>query len=220
MPANPGTTNPILLSRLADWRDHPAWGEFFARYSPMVRSRCRRFHLDDDGADDVSQWIWIGLSQRLLTFRYDPNGSFRAWLRRYCDSRLIDRLRGQGTVRVIPIDEAFGRDGPLEPVGGDPPEDDESPTTERPRLQSLAAEIHEHVRVQVKPETWKAFWLVAVEDRSVREAAETLGKSYAATFAAQKRVRHMLREEGRKVLEGSGGADIPTRSGDASRDPI
>ena len=162
-------------------------------------ARCCRFHLNEDAAEDVCQQIWIGLSHRLLTFRYDPNGSFRAWLRRYCDSRLIDRLREPGSVRDIPIDEVFGPDGPLAPSVGDPSEDDEPPATERPRLLTLAAEIHEHVRLRVNPDTWRAFWLVAVEDRSVQEAAATLGKSYAATFAAQKRVRLRLREEGRRL---------------------
>ncbi|MFI5457896.1 MAG: sigma-70 family RNA polymerase sigma factor [Isosphaerales bacterium] len=220
MPANPGTTNPILLLRLADWRDHPAWGEFVARYAPLVRSRCRRFHLDDDATDEVCQRIWIGLSQRLLTFRYDPTGSFRSWLRRYCDSRLIDRLRERGSVGDVSLDQAFGPDGPPAKGGGARAEDDEPRETEHPRLLTLAAEIHEHVRVQVNPETWRAFWLVAVEDCSVREAADNLGKSYAATFAAQKRVRRMLREEGRKVLEESGEAGSAPRMGSAFRAPI
>jgi len=220
MPANPGTTNPILLLRLADWRDHPAWSEFVARYAPLVRSRCRRFQLDDDATEEVCQRIWIGLSHRLLTFRYDPTGSFRSWLRRYCDSRLIDRFRERGSAGDILLDQAFGPDGPLAPSGRDPSEDDEPPATVRPRLLTLAAEIHEHVRMQVNPDTWRAFWLVAVEDCSVREAAETLGKSYAATFAAQKRVRQMLREEGRKVLEGSAEAGSAPRSGGAFRAPI
>jgi DNA-directed RNA polymerase specialized sigma24 family protein len=138
-----------------------------------------------------------------LTFRYDPNGSFRSWLRRYCDSRLIDRLRERKPASDRPLDEAFGPDGPLACSHEDPSWDDELPRTERPRLLTLAAEIHKQVRLQVNPETWRAFWLVAVEDRGIRETAETLGKSYAATFAAKKRVRRMLREEGRRVLEGS-----------------
>ena len=177
-----------------------------------MRSRCRRLHRDEDAAEDACQRIWIGLSHRLLTFRYEPDGSFRSWLRRYCDSRLIDRYRGQGTVRDIPIDEVFGPDSLLAPSEAEPSEDDEPAASERPRLLVLASEIHERVRTQVYPDTWRAFWLVAVEDRSVREAAETLGKSYAATFAAQKRVRQMLREEGRKFLEGSGEAGITLRS--------
>jgi RNA polymerase sigma factor (sigma-70 family) len=203
MPANPGTTNPILLVRLADWRDHPAWGEFVERYTPLLRSRCRRFDLDDDATEELCQRIWIGLSHRLLTFRYDPTGSFRSWLRRYCDSRLIDWRREQGPVRDISIEQAFGLDDPLAPGGRASVADDEPSETERPRLLSLAAEIHDLVRIQVNPDTWRAFWLVAIEDRTVREAADTLGMSYAATFAAQKRVRLRLREAGRKILEES-----------------
>jgi RNA polymerase sigma-70 factor (ECF subfamily) len=201
MSPNPGTTNPVLLSRLSDWRDHPAWGEFFARYTPLVQSRCRRLGLVDDAADEAAQWIWIGLSQRLPTFRYDPDGSFRAWLRRYCDSRLIDRYRARGPAREVALDEAFGAEGPAASVDEDISEDGESPAAARPQLLSLAADVHARVRTQVQPDTWRAFWLVAVEDRSIREAAETLGRTYASTFAAQSRVRHLLREEGRRVLE-------------------
>ena len=29
-------------------------------------------------------------------------------------------------------------------------------------------------------ETWRAYWIVAIEDRPIREAAESLGKSYTA----------------------------------------
>jgi len=220
MPANPGTTNPLLLLRLADWRDHPAWGEFVARYAPLVRSRCRRFHLDAEASEDACQRIWIGLSHRLLGFRYDPNGSFRSWLRRYCDSRLIDQLRGQESARDIPIDDAFGPEGPPARSTEDATDDDDTPAAQRAWLLTLAAEIHEQVRLQVNPETWRAFWLVAVEDRSIREAAETLGKTYAATFAAQKRVRQMLREEGRKVLEGSREPGFAPRSDGALRGPF
>ncbi len=203
MPANSGTTNPGLLSRLADWRDDPAWGEFYARYSPLVEARCRRFHRDDDEAEDACQRIWIGLCDRLLTFRYNPNGSFRAWLNRYCDSRLIDAFRQRTPVRDLAIDDVFGADGPLATRAEDGVDDDESRGAERPRLLTLAAQVHERVRSQVHDDTWRAFWLVAVEERSVREVGETLGKSYAATFAAQKRVRQMLRDEGRKMLERS-----------------
>jgi RNA polymerase sigma-70 factor (ECF subfamily) len=219
MPANPGTTNPILLTRLADWRDHPAWAEFVKRYAPFVLARCRRFQLDDLSAEDVSQRIWIGLAQRLASFRYDPSGSFRAWLRRYCDSRLIDRLRTREPMRDVPIDEAFGPDGPPARSDEIPTERDDESRTERTLLLALAAQVHERVRSQVSPDTWRAFWLIAVEDRSVREAAESLGKSYAAAFAAQKRVRQILRAEGRKVLEQPAQIDSGPRPADEASAP-
>jgi RNA polymerase sigma-70 factor (ECF subfamily) len=182
-----------------------------ARYTPLLRSRCRRFHLDEIATEDFCQRIWIGLARRLLSFRYDPNGSFRSWLCRYCDSRLIDRLRGRKPHAEISIDDAFGPDGPSDRSDEEPLHGDEAEATDRTWLLTLAAEIHERVRLKVNPDSWQAFWLIAVEDHSVRETADTLGKSYAATFAAQKRVRRLLEDEGRRMLAASADAGSPRR---------
>ncbi len=38
MPCDAGTTNPTLLNRLGDWRDHEAWVDFVTRYDPVIRS--------------------------------------------------------------------------------------------------------------------------------------------------------------------------------------
>ena len=53
---------------------------------------------------------------------------------------------------------------------------------------------------RVEPQTWHAFWRIAVEGWSVRESADDLGMSYAAAFAAHKRVGRMLRTEGKRRL--------------------
>ena len=52
----------------------------------------------------------------------------------------------------------------------------------------------------VEPRTWQAFWRIAVDGCSVRETADDLRMSYAAVFAAHKRVRRMLRAEGKRRL--------------------
>ncbi len=70
----------------------------------------------------------------------------------------------------------------------------------RPRLLDRAEEVQRAVRRRVNARAWRVFWDVAVEDRSVREASEAAGISYAAAFADQKRVGRMLREEGRRWL--------------------
>ena len=41
-----GTTNPTLLNRLCDWRDHEAWVDFVTRYDPVIRLACRRYQLE------------------------------------------------------------------------------------------------------------------------------------------------------------------------------
>ena len=67
-----------------------------------------------------------------------------------------------------------------------------NPATVRPET---AARVQEAVRARVDDRTWEVFWRIAVEDAPIREVAEAAGLSYAAAFAAQKRVRRMLREE-------------------------
>ncbi len=56
------------------------------------------------------------------------------------------------------------------------------------------------VRSRVDPETWRAYWIIAIEDRPIREAAESLGKSYTAIYNGYKRVDRMLRAEGERRL--------------------
>ena len=88
-----GTTNPTLLNRLGDWRDHEAWVDFVTRYDPVIRLSCRRYRLDAETTEELCQRVWIDLARRMRTFRYDPGKTFRGWLRRLCQSRAIDLLR-------------------------------------------------------------------------------------------------------------------------------
>jgi len=193
-----GTTNPTLLDRLCDWRDQDAWVDFVTRYDPLIRRYCRRYRLGPENADELSQRVWIDLARRMRTFRYDPGKTFRGWLRRLCHSRAIDLLRKQSVDVVRSLE-----DQPIEPLLQHGPADieaDEDASAERPRLLQLADEVQSAVRRRVDERTWRVFWNVAVLGQSVREASEAEGISYYAAFAAQKRVRLMLREEGQQLL--------------------
>jgi RNA polymerase sigma factor (sigma-70 family) len=193
-----GTTNPTLLNRLSDWRDHDAWVDFVARYDPVIRLACRRFCLGAENIDELSQRVWIDLARRMRTFQYDPGKTFRGWLRRLCQSRAIDLLRKKRADAVLsleshPVESLWqGASGDLE---GEP-----DVAAERLRLLLLAGEVQNAVRRRVDERTWQVFWNVAVLGQSVREASEAAGTSYYAAFAAQKRVRRMLREEGQRLL--------------------
>src|SRR4051812_4532958 len=88
-----GTTSPTLLNRLGDWRDRDAWVDFVTRYDPVIRSISRRYRLDADTTEELCQRVWIDLTRRMRSFRYDPGMTFRGWLRRLCQSRAIDLLR-------------------------------------------------------------------------------------------------------------------------------
>jgi RNA polymerase sigma-70 factor (ECF subfamily) len=191
------TTSPRLLERVADWADHTAWLEFFGRYDPLLRRWCGRFPLEPGTADDLRQQIWIELARRMRTYRYDPGRTFRGWLRRLCQCRAVDLLRS--TRRDAGATESLAVD-PAGPPELSLAEDGEELEGHRPRLLGEAERVQQAVRSHVDPSTWNAFWRIAVEGCSVRETAGALGLSYAAAFAAQKRVAERLRAEGRRVM--------------------
>ncbi len=90
-----GETNPTLLDRVRDWRNHRAWAEFHDRYDPLLHRWCSRFSFDADTADELCQRIWVELMARMRSFRYDPSRGFRRWLWRLFHSRAIDLLRSR-----------------------------------------------------------------------------------------------------------------------------
>jgi RNA polymerase sigma-70 factor (ECF subfamily) len=207
-----GKTSPTLLDRIRDWDDHPAWAEFFERYDPMLHRWCGRFSLDADTSDELCQRIWVELAARMRTFRYDPSRGFRKWLWRLFWSRAIDLLRqrraGQfPSYEDVPPSVLTRRLPDREPVEGDEFEEPGASLV----LVLQAEEAQTAVRARVDPETWRAYWIVAIENRPIREAAECLGKSYTAIYNGYKRVDRMLRAEGERRLAALVASDLATR---------
>jgi len=200
-----GSTSPALLSEVYDWQNHPAWLSFRDRYDPLLRRWCHDYGLDDDSMDEVCQRIWIELAVRIRTFHYDPNRTFRGWLRRVCDSRVIDFLRQRQAVSLQSLDD---RDGEPEAVARgasiDPGEQDHGEGVAdllRHFLLGEADKVQAAVRAKVKPWTWDAFWLVAVCDWTVERTAKALGMTHTAVYAARERVARMLCDEGKRVSD-------------------
>ncbi len=194
-----GTTSPLLLKRVADWADHRAWSDFFKTYDPLIRSWCGAYRLDDGTLDDLCQQIWIELADRILTYRYDPGRTFRGWLRQFCHSRAVDLLRKRRIelahfVLDRPADELLPAVDMLDRAA------DAVSESRRSVLLSQAEQVQHAVKDRVEPRTWQAFWRIAVEGCSFRETALALGMSYAAAYAAHKRVGRMLRAEGKRRL--------------------
>jgi RNA polymerase sigma-70 factor (ECF subfamily) len=195
------TTSPSLLKRVADWADHPAWCDFRNSYDPLIRRWCAGYGLDASALEDLCQEIWIKLAHRMRTYQYDPGKTFRGWLRKFCHSRAVDQFRKR---RSEPI--RFLADQPadalalllaVDPIGS---EEDEQLQSRRSLLLRQAEQVQQAVEQGIEPRTWQAFWRFAVDGCSIRETADDLGMSYAAVFAAHKRVARMLRAEGRRRL--------------------
>jgi RNA polymerase sigma factor (sigma-70 family) len=195
------TTSPSLLRRVADWADHRAWCDFCTTYDPLIHSWCRGYGLDGSALEDLCQEIRIKLVDRMRTYQYDTGRTFRGWLRKFCHSRAVDLLRRRRSGVVL-----FLADQPadalavllaVDATGGEEREEAES---RRSLLLRQAEQVQHAVKQRVEPQTWQAFWRIAVDGRSVRETADDMGMSYAAVFAARKRVGRMLRAEGKLQL--------------------
>jgi RNA polymerase sigma factor (sigma-70 family) len=195
-------TSSTLLNQVRDWQDHPAWNAFFDRYDPLLRFWCRRYGMRGDATDELCQRIWIELMARMRTFRYDPSRGFRHWLWRLFRYRSIDQSRHRSRTQVPTLDDVLFKDSlPAIPVRAPADlEPDNDREAESSRLLCLAERVQHAVRTRVDASTWRAFEMIAIEDRTVGEVACELGKKYTAVYNGYKRVDRLLRQEGERCL--------------------
>lgn len=189
--ADRGSTCPALLGRGGDWNDHDAWVALFERYDDLILHCCHRHNLVGADADEVRQETWIEVAKRLRRFRYDPGGSFRAWLWVVCRNKAISFMRRNNLHRAQGLDDWTA--GVLD--GSDSFHQEDARSL---KLFSEAARIQAAVRSVVEPRSWEAFWLADVYEWEMERVATLLGLSRAAAYKAVQRVRARLRDEGVK----------------------
>lgn len=199
------TTSKTLLTRVRDWEDSPAWIMFFDRYDPLLRSWCRGLGIDDHKSDELCQQIWVELSERIKTFRYDPSRRFRGWLRRLFESRAIDFLRRRIREEVPSLDGLAASDRGSHLLWIDHEAAEDAPSSERVVLLRESEAIQQSVRSRVTEDSWNAFWMIAVEEQPARDVAEMLNKSPGCVYYAHRRVERLLKEEAQRRCTGPSG---------------
>ena len=184
-------TRVTLLGRLrAVPNDAATWWEFVAWYGRQVYAWCRAWGLQEADAQDVTQEVFLNLSVRLRQFRYDPAGSFRAWLKTVTHHAWQDFLARQG-----PPGRGSGGDSAIERLADVAARDDLERRLAEAFDQELLKEAAARVQLRVEPRTWEAFLLLAFEGWSGAESAERQGMKVATVFVARSKVQRMLREE-------------------------
>jgi RNA polymerase sigma-70 factor (ECF subfamily) len=187
----------LLLRLRHDPADEHAWAEFVDLYGSKVLGWCRAWGLQEADARDVTQDVLTRLAVRLRDFSYDPQRSFRAWLKTVARHawgafETARRRPGAGSgdsdvhaqlLSVAARDDLLAR---LEE------------TFDRELLQEAAR----RVRLRVEPQTWDAFHLTAEQGLSGAEAAQRIGMRVSQVYVARKRVQEMLREEVRNLDAG------------------
>jgi RNA polymerase sigma-70 factor (ECF subfamily) len=195
-PSSSGSrTSPTLLGRLRQApADQSAWRDFVARYARHIHQWCCQWRLQEADAQDVTQIVLLKMCEKLTEFAYDPERSFRAWLKKVTLNAWIklaeSRQRGGQGSGSMDVDKL------LESIEA---RDDLVARLEDEFDRELLEEATLRVRLRVEPRTWDAFRLLALEGRSGADAAEQLHMKVATVFVAKSKVQKMLQEEIRKL---------------------
>jgi RNA polymerase sigma-70 factor (ECF subfamily) len=197
-------TNASLLLRLRELDDKEAWNEFVDRYGPKILTWCRRFSLQESNAADVTQDVLAKMVLAMRDFDYNATrGSFRGWLKTVTANAVKDWAR------------SLKRTAAVRGVGGLDKQELISQMSDPSALQELnrviddghqaemLREAESRVSIRVKPTTWKAYQLAAIEQRSASEVAKELKMTVSEVYVAKSRVIKMLRETV-QALDGTG----------------
>ena len=191
------TTRASLLLKLRDPRDHEAWVEFVILYEPVIYRMLKKFGLQDADALEVMQELLLAVSRSVD--RWSPGqeyGSFRGWLRRVTRNLVVNWLRRRKRQLVT---TSLDLDALL--IERESIEGDESRQFDSEVHRSLFHRASDQVRIEVQPQTWQAFWEVAVSGREVNDVAVRLGLTAGAVRVAKCRVIARLRDAVDKLKE-------------------
>ncbi|MFO0915657.1 MAG: sigma-70 family RNA polymerase sigma factor [Pirellulales bacterium] len=179
-----------LLQRLQARATDSDWERFVHLYTPLLYYWIRRQGFVREDASELVQDVMLTLIVQLPTFRYDSSRSFSAWLKTVAGNRCRDMRRR--------LQLRKKRDLPRE-VASENDEIEELADLEYQRR--LAQEALTILQAEFEPNTWRAFWGLAVESRPARELAAELGMTVNAVYVAKSRVLRRLRQEFGEMLE-------------------
>lgn len=190
-------TSHSLIARVKDLADGAAWAEFLGIYRPVVYRLARNRGMQDADAQDVTQRVFLSVSQAIDGWEPGPNRPpFRAWLvtvTRNAITKALARSRpdvGAGGSSVVEL---------LDEVLADDPQ-----ATAEFVLESRREALRwasEQIRSEFSETTWKLFWQTAVQGSSVAEIVAATGRSPGAIYMARFRVLQRLKEKVQEVSQ-------------------
>jgi RNA polymerase sigma-70 factor (ECF subfamily) len=176
------TTPVSLLEQLKKPQQQAAWERFAELYTPLLYYWARGQGLAEADAADLVQEVFVVLVTKLPTFRYDRDGSFRAWLRTVTLNKHRELRRRKTTQALAP---AFDQ----------PQEDPHRLLEEKEHRQYLVQQMLQIVKPEFPPSTWQLFDAYVIQRRTPQEIAASHGISTTTVYAAKCKVLHRLRIE-------------------------
>ncbi len=203
--AQPPTTSTTLLRNLAQDSQHARWGEFVARYRPMMEAFLRE-HFPSVEADDVIQETLIAVCAALPSYRYAPDekGHFHNYLTGILRNKALRALRKReqdealhadyavegGNLRRSGTLAASGRAAAPRPPSGIMADDEQS--WREALLEIALQQLLNDESIQSR--TRQVFLRVAVNGDSPNDVAAAFGIERNAVDQIKNRMMSRLRE--------------------------
>lgn len=183
-------TRASLLVQLRAGSNHEAWQEFVRLYGPIIYRFARKRGLQDADAADLMQDVMRSVSASIGRLEYDrKQGTFRGWLFTITRNKVFNFLSAR---RIRP--QGSGDSATNSLLHSHPEGEDGSEAWEMEYQRRLAALGMERIKDEFQENTWRAFWLTAVEGVSAAEASKQLKLSPGAIYVAKSRVLARLKE--------------------------
>jgi RNA polymerase sigma-70 factor (ECF subfamily) len=147
--------------------------------------------MQEADGEDIAQQVLAAIAQAAQQHEHDPKrAKFRTWLKRVAENAILNALargkpdRGSGNSALWAVlDQHQSPDGP------------DTALLRLEHQREVFRWATRQIRKDFQDATWTAFWLTAVEGRTVEAAAEELGKNPGSIYAARSRVMRRIREK-------------------------
>ena len=192
------TTRASLILRLRHPDDAAAWQEFVDIYQPLIFRLARARGLQEADAFDTTQEVLARIATVINRWDPDPKlGSFRGWINRITRNLVIEFLRSRNRFPKTSDDSSI-----QQLLSQQPGRSAESDLFDLEHERQVFAWASERAQHHFKPQTWRAFWMTAVEQVPVDEVARALQISNGAVYIARSRVMAQLRKTVQQFVPG------------------
>ena len=138
------TTPVSLLEQLRKPQQQRAWERFAELYTPLLYYWARSQGLAEADAADLVQEVFVILVNKLPSFRYDRDGSFRAWLHTVTLNKHRELRRKKTPQAVDDLDQHPDKNG-------------QSSLDEKEYRLHLIQRMLAILKPQLPPSTWQLF---------------------------------------------------------------
>lgn len=180
-------TSTTLLRDLAGRADHPRWGEFVVRYSPLMESYLHEWFPSLE-MDDLIQETFVAIAKTLPDYRYVPDekGHFHNYLTGILHHKALNALKRQN--RRNEVTREYALDPSARGIGNDADVEKWRETVCEVALQQLLADP------SVTGRKRQIFMRTAMKGESPEDVAASLAVSRAVVDQTKKRMMDRLRE--------------------------